>query len=506
MPRFIVTHRRAGEQNTSATEETFNRTLTAVKKKGNVRVVRTSGRTGRKMTIVEATRAAPLERLNRKGAIVEPLVSRDHHPIIPVRPKLAKPPVVAAAKKAAVPSAPTPLDVIVKGRGKVIAGVSVTLVLTPPAVLNQETGKNGVCSFRYDSSAQAPGSVSTGPIKSFWTVADTTPTSPTKLVLPPIELDGPLAWWQRAVGIKAYEKDRGAGIRVGVIDTGVGPNRCLSHVTVLGSLINGRFDPKGGADVDYHGTAVAGLIAARPRQRRQMAGVAPGVELFGIRVFPANGGSNQADVAAAIDRLVDENQVDLINLSLTGTEPSELEKDAIAYAYEHGTLCICAAGNNAGPISYPASYPEAVSVSALGKKGWGPPSSIAAQMVAASPDQSGRDNFFLAPFSNRGSGLTCSAPGLGLFSTFPSARPSESAWGEDSGTSLSTPLVVGTLAVILAGSSQYLKTPRDRTRADLAREMLNNACRTIGLAAEYQGSGIPTVPSGRRSRIQHRKP
>jgi Subtilase family len=499
MPRFIVSHRLATHGNEMDAEHEFHTVLEALDANaahvGRRRVSSTiHGPRRRRIAFVDCdeAEAAELRAQHSRSAIIEPLMRRGHPPIA-ILPQPRRPESGSVIADRAAKEKLASLCVTVLGGGRKLSGVGVTLMLAPQTVLTATTDGNGTCRFRYGLPNLHPQSLSTSPVRRYWTVAQKFPTDPTDLALPRIEFEGPIAWWQQAVGVRTLNSHRGKGIRVGVIDSGVGPHPCLSHVALLGSLINGEFDPDGGADVEHHGTAVAGLIASRIRSARDLTGIVPGVDLFTIRVFPRDGEANQADVAAAIDRLVDEHQVDLVNLSLCGTEMSELERDAIAHACAKGTLCICAAGNDAGPICYPASYPEAVSVAALGKTAWGPPGSIAAQLVAASPEQSGIDGLFLAPFSSRGHGLSCSAPGLGLISTFPSSDPERAEWGEDSGTSLSAPLALSVLAALLARSPEYMAASRERSRAELAKQVLTRSCRTLGMSAEFQGAGLPTI-------------
>ena len=78
----------------------------------------------------------------------------------------------------------------------------------------------------------------------------------------------------------------------------------------------------------------AGEIRALARQ----AGIAPGVSLFNARVFcDETTGASQADIANALDELSRNRRVDLVNLSLGATSPSQIELDAIRDALERGT-------------------------------------------------------------------------------------------------------------------------------------------------------------------------
>src|SRR5690606_20704741 len=59
----------------------------------------------------------------------------------------------------------------------------------------------------------------------------------------------------------------------------------------------------------------------------------------------------------------------VINLSLGAATPSQIEQDAVRYAYESGVPVLAASGNRTNRISYPASYPEAISIGALDANG-----------------------------------------------------------------------------------------------------------------------------------------
>src|SRR5262249_28385815 len=164
----------------------------------------------------------------------------------------------------------------------------------------------------------------------------------------------------------------------GVTYTGVGPHRNLTHAMQIGAYINGqRLPPAAATDVDAHGTHVSGTIGARPLNAGDYGGIAPGCELFVARIFPGpETGASNADIANAIDALSRDHKVDLINLSLGATTPSEVVHDALIDAVERGTLCVCAAGNDGAAVNFPAAFPEALAVTALGVAGWAPPGSL----------------------------------------------------------------------------------------------------------------------------------
>jgi subtilisin len=393
------------------------------------------------------------------------------------------------------------LTATVRGSGQPVEGTETILYLRSSRGYTSSqqavTDANGKASFKY-SKFWDPSALLLLPTGDFWSYVVRGPQEPaTDVDLPALPFDGPISWWHRKLGVTSFDPDRGGGVRVGVCDTGAGPNDALSHVKNVGAFIKGAHldSPDDGADVDSHGSHVSGTIGARPQKEGGYAGLAPGVELLSARVFPPDQGANQGDIANAIDYLSSVEGVDLINLSLGSPTGSLIEQDAILDALERGTLCICAAGNDGRePILYPAGFPETVSVSALGLEGWGPPGSLASLRYPEAPEKYGAENLFLASFSNFGPKVDTAAPGVGILSTVPERHGLTEPYAAMSGTSMASPAACGALAAILAGDEAYRDLPRDQTRAEAARTLLHQTCRTIGLERIYEGYGVLTVP------------
>jgi subtilisin family serine protease len=359
--------------------------------------------------------------------------------------------------------------------------------------ITQSTDQNGTASFAIPS-GQQPVAALVLPAGGHWSMVIRNPVGGTVLDCPAFKAVGPLDWWHKQVGIAQFVASRGTGIKVGVIDTGAGPNGCLAHVIDVGAFIDGSHDPNGGADVDSHGSHVCGTIGARPIQSgSQRAGIAPGATLFCARVFPPNEGANQGDISNAIDELSRERHVDLINMSLGSTAPSQIELDAIQDALQRGTLCICAAGNETGPVIFPAAFPEAVAVSAVGLKNTAPAGSLSATRLPTDPTKFGAGNLFLAEFSNFGNQVDCAAPGVAIIATVPERFGLTQPYGVMDGTSMASPVACGALAALLAGSPSYL-AQTGSARAEAARTILRNNTQSIGLAAVFQGTGMPRIP------------
>ena len=355
------------------------------------------------------------------------------------------------------------------------------------------SGANGVAQAQFAGFWKVAGLL-VYPAGGFWSVLVRGPRDGDTIDCPPLPAAGPLAWWHETMGIDAYLDSRGAGVKVGVIDTGVGPHPNLDHATDIGAFIDGGHDAGGGADVDSHGSHVCGTIGARPDPAGQYAGIAPGIELFSARVFPPDRGANQGDIANAIDALSADHGVDLINMSLGAETGSQIEHDAIRDADERGTLCVCAAANEGSPpVHFPADFAETVAVSAVGLPGWGPAGTLASMNVPSEPDKFGDDNLYLANFSNYGPEITCGAPGSGIIATVPARYGLTAPYAAMSGTSMASPAACGALAGLLSADADYQGLPRNVMRTEMARSILGRNCRDVGLKADYQGRGIPDV-------------
>jgi len=392
--------------------------------------------------------------------------------------------------------------VTVKGGGKPLAGIEVMFYLRDPGnqirTVNVTTDKTGKASI-----GVPPGHVVSFvepiPYAGFWIMLAEAPPSGSTIDCLPIVKSGAGggAWWHQAMSVDVTDTNRGAGIRVGVIDTGCGPHPNLSHVTLVGAFVDGTTLPPAQAkDVAEHGSHTSGIIGARPSKAGEYAGMAPGCDLFHARVFKGEGpqdGPSQADLINAIDALSRDHQCDLINMSLGGAPPSQAEEDAIRDAAERGTLCICSAGNDAGPINFPGAYPECAAVSAIGQIGWAPPGTFSFGNRPKDPQRLGQENLFLATFSCFGSTLACAAPGVGIVSTVPAKSGLPAPYMEMDGTSMASPAACGALADVLAKDANYKSLPRDISRTNAARALLAQHCHPFGLAIKFEGRGLPRI-------------
>lgn len=279
-----------------------------------------------------------------------------------------------------------------------------------------------------------------------------------------------------------FHDDGGAGIKVGVIDTGSGPHPDLNIAGGANTVV-GEKPADYGDNGEGHGTHVAGIIAAQHRPNRRIRGVAPSAELRSYRVFAK--GSDKASnysIAKAIDRAVQDG-CDILNMSLGGGPVDEATKDAISEAYNQGTISICAAGNDAAnPISFPSSDSLAVAVTAIGRVGTFPAHTTSAEAVGK-PKATTDPKLFFANFSNYGVDVDLTGPGVGVISTVPGG------FGVMDGTSMACPAVVGMAARILAGSTLLKGMKRDQLRAQYMVQTVLAGAKKLGLGATYEGQG-----------------
>jgi serine protease AprX len=301
------------------------------------------------------------------------------------------------------------------------------------------------------------------PVRTWMTVSDqSTAADQTRAGQP-----GPL-------GIGGIPGVTGQNIGVAVLDSGIAPHAALAtRVVASVSLVSG--DPSAN-DTFGHGTHVAGIIGgnggpAAAVTSAYTGGIAPGVKLINVRVLGADGSGLTSDVIAGIDWVIDhKTQYDIrvINMSLGHPvmEPASTDPlcQAVQRAVNAGIVVVVAAGNAGlssngrqilGSITSPGNSPAAITVGALNT--WG---------------TANRSDDTVATFSSRGPTAfdfavkpDVAAPGVRIISLeanqslLPTVHPSihtagtgNNAYMYLSGTSMSTPMVSGGVALLLQGS------------------------------------------------------
>lgn len=304
--------------------------------------------------------------------------------------------------------------------------------------------------------------------------------------------------------LEAWGTTRGQGVTVAVLDSGITAHPDLDANVLPGYDFiaesafsndgNGRdsdptdagnwtvdnqcFTGSKATPSDWHGTHVAGTIAAIANNNEGIAGVAPEAKIVPVRVLGACGGfdSDITDgiiwAAGGSVRGVPANQhpAQVINMSIgsegTCTTPY---RQAIAQANKRGSIVVVAAGNNNfdASKSSPGNCEDVITVGAT--------------------DKNGKRSYF----SNYGSRVDVSAPGGdrrywggGILSTLNAGKtaPGKADYAEYQGTSMAAPHVAGIVALMKAVDPKL-------TYAQ-AKKVLQSTSQSVECDQSACGSGI----------------
>jgi subtilisin family serine protease len=257
------------------------------------------------------------------------------------------------------------------------------------------------------------------------------------------------AWGVEHIGSREVHLtgNTGQGIKLAIIDTGIDyihddpdDTPYVVDPEFLGNYAGGYDffnDDPDPYDDNGHGTHVAGIAAAE-HNGYLVTGVAPGVDLYALKVLSAAGEGDYSGLIAALEWAV-ANDMDVVNMSLGGHEVSDALQTAIANAYDAGLTLIAASGNvmtfqeilYGCPVAYPAAYDQVIAVSFTNQQ-------------------------------DKVTGLSCTgpqvdfaAPGDGIYSPVP-VGPVGSCmfctpygYSAQSGTSMASPHVAGLAALVL---------------------------------------------------------
>jgi subtilisin family serine protease len=198
----------------------------------------------------------------------------------------------------------------------------------------------------------------------------------------------------------------GTGIKVGVADTQLD----ITHPDIAGNLLASidcvTKNPCSGSgwqnDGETHATHVSGTILG-VNNSVGVAGVAYGAKLAHARVLGPSGGST-SDIMRGVRWLVEVQGCKVINLSLGGGLKSKTEENFYNEMRTKGAIVVAATGNDGTTrVSYPAAYAVNVAVGAVDV------------------------NDVVATFSNKGTGIDVTAPGVMVLSSVPAGTGFEAA-------------------------------------------------------------------------------
>jgi hypothetical protein len=294
-------------------------------------------------------------------------------------------------------------------------------------------------------------------------------------------------WGQRLMRMDQPGNLTGAGIRVGIIDSGCdNTHPALRHVVHGKDFTNreGRRSDNGWTDdVLGYGTHSAGLVAAAPGAGQGLAGCAPEAEVHAFKVFP---GGRLSDLLAALDECI-AREIDVVGLSVGCDEGSELLDQKIRELRHKGIACIVAAGTSGGPLQFPAVLPTVLAVGAVGKLREFPPDTCHAHAII--PALIGNDGVFPAAFTGVGPHVAVGAPGVAVLSSVPGG------YAALDGTGIAAAQVTGMAALILAHHPLFQGPLKARSEQRVsALFSLIRACAVPQFADPLRGgAGVPDL-------------
>ena len=218
----------------------------------------------------------------------------------------------------------------------------------------------------------------------------------------------------------AWSSTVGSAQPIAVIDSGV----YTTHPDIAPRISGGWNFLTNSSNIndDFgHGTATAGTLGAVTNNATGVAGVTWSNPIMPLLVVDSTGYASYSNIASAIDYAADHG-ARIVNISIAGTTSSATLQSAVDYAWNKGTVVFAAAGNNSSSTPmYPAYCNNVVAVAATDS------------------------NNALASFSNYGSWIDLSAPGLNILTT-----TGTSGYGYWYGTSFASPIAAGVGALVLA--------------------------------------------------------
>jgi serine protease AprX len=296
---------------------------------------------------------------------------------------------------------------------------------------------------------------------------------------------------------RAARRDRGQGIDVALVDTGVTPVQGLGQGKVVyGPDLSFDSQSSSTAYVDNfgHGTAMAGIIAGNDGTPGGFQGVAPNARIVSVKVGADDGAVDVSQIIAGIDWVVQHAHdpgmnIRVLNLSLGTSSTQYYVNDPLAHAAEnawrHGIAVVVAAGNDGSStnvVADPATDPFVMAVGAEDPLG----TLTASDDVVPSYSSRGtgsRHADFVAPGSYI---MSLLSPGSYLAQQYPNAV-FNSRFFRGSGTSQAAAIASGAVADLLSAHPNW--TP-DQVKAAIT----STAQRIATNNPNFVGAGLLNLP------------
>lgn len=253
-------------------------------------------------------------------------------------------------------------------------------------------------------------------------------------------------------GDAAWNTTTGSGVIVAVVDTGVAyenfgayakaPDLAGTAFVAGWDYVNNDAHPN---DDEGHGTHVAGTIAQTTNNSSGCAGLAYGASLMPVKVLDSAGSGFHSWIADGI-RYAANNGAFVINLSLGSRSGSSTLQSAVDYAWSTKGVVVCAATGNAGKngIDYPARYTNTIAVGATRFDG-----------ARCSYSNWGTGIDIVAPGGDTGFDQNGDGYGDGILQQTFSGSVTNFGYYFFSGTSMATPHVAATAALVKANKPAY---------------------------------------------------
>lgn len=251
-----------------------------------------------------------------------------------------------------------------------------------------------------------------------------------RLVPPDFVPDDPYygsAWHLPKIGASsAWDSSQGSGVTVAILDTGVDS----THPDLAARMVPGWnfYDNNSNtSDVYGHGTKVAGTAAAASNNSAGVASVAGQSKIMPIRVSDATGYASFSTVAKGLTYAAD-NGARVANISFSGVAGSLSVQNTAQYMKNKGGLVVVGAGNSGIDENYTPTT----------------------TLIAVSATDG---NDVKASWSSYGNFVAISAPGVGIYTTTMGG-----GYGAPSGTSFSSPVTAGVVALMMAANATLPNT------------------------------------------------